>query len=221
MITEHRIARPGWVSGAIVTEYYAIRESWFTGKLVTAPGLSGRHRVDWLYAVHGVAMNGEGLGLDGRYYHFAGPYSVGWVNSAGGSTTPCWNGVWTGGHPVWLDFGWRTRGGEVTYPLAAGGWSKGVGHLVGAYGGATFEPGSSLALRYYHSVAVDPRLIPRGSRIYIPAYRNVSGGWFVAQDTGGAIIGRHIDVYRPPTPRAFGKGRLLLQARVYVIPPGA
>src|SRR5205807_1451617 len=60
VITEHRIARPGWVSGAIVTEYYAIRESWFTGKLVTAPGLSGRHRVDWLYAVHGVAMNGEG-----------------------------------------------------------------------------------------------------------------------------------------------------------------
>jgi 3D (Asp-Asp-Asp) domain-containing protein len=108
----------------------------------------------------------------------------------------------------------------VTYPLSHGGWSDGNGHLVGGYGGATFEPGASLPLRYYHAVAVDPGLIPRGSRIYIPAYRNISGGWFLAQDTGGAIIGRHLDVYRPPTEQPFGSGRLLLGQRVYVIPPG-
>ena len=108
----------------------------------------------------------------------------------------------------------------MTYPLAGGGWSNGAGHLVGDYGGTTFAGGSSQPLSYYHSVAVDPNLIPRGSRIYIPAYRRISGGWFVAQDTGGAIIGRHLDVYRPPTAQPFGTGRLLLDQRVYVIPPG-
>ena len=42
-------------------------------------------------------------------------------------------------------------------------------------------------------------MIPLGSRVYIPAYRHDGhGGWFVAQDTGGAIGGRHIDVFRPP-----------------------
>ena len=42
-------------------------------------------------------------------------------------------------------------------------------------------------------------MIPLGSRVYVPAYRNDGyGGWFVAQDTGGAINGRHIDVYRSP-----------------------
>jgi 3D (Asp-Asp-Asp) domain-containing protein len=89
-----------------------------------------------------------------------------------------------------------------------------------SYGGATFATGPSLPLRYYHSLAVDPTLIPRGSPIYIPAHRGINGGWFVAQDTGGAIIGRHLDVYRPPTVRPFGGGRLLLHERVYVIPPG-
>ena len=44
-------------------------------------------------------------------------------------------------------------------------------------------------------------MIPLGSRVYIPAYRHDGhGGWFVAQDTGGAIIGHRIDVYRSPPP---------------------
>jgi 3D (Asp-Asp-Asp) domain-containing protein len=47
------------------------------------------------------------------------------------------------------------------------------------------------------------------------------GGWFIAGDTGGAIIGRHIDVYRPPTAQPFGSGRLLLGAHVYFIPAGS
>jgi hypothetical protein len=31
-------------------------------------------------------MNGEGLGSDGRFYHFAGPYDIGWVSAEGVST---------------------------------------------------------------------------------------------------------------------------------------
>ena len=48
---------------------------------------------------------------------------------------------------------------------------------------------------FYQSVAVDPKVIPLGSRVYIPAYRNDGhGGWFIAQDTGGAD-------HRPPRRR--------------------
>ncbi len=61
------------------------------------------------------------------------------------------------------------------------------------------RPGSPLPLHFYQSIAVDPSVIPLGSRVYVPAYRNDGyGGWFLAQDTGGAIGGRHIDVYRTP-----------------------
>jgi 3D (Asp-Asp-Asp) domain-containing protein len=42
------------------------------------------------------------------------------------------------------------------------------------------------------TVAVDPRVIPMGSKLYIPGY-----GWGRAVDTGGAIQGRKIDVWLP------------------------
>ena len=218
---ERLLAHRQWLGGFIITEYYPVPERWFNGISVAAPGGSGYHRVDWLYSANGVSMEGDGIDLKGQPVHIADLGSVGWVNSAGTPTAPPRCGIhWSHGPPAWRAGGWRNSAGGVTYPLSRGGWSDGNGHLVGGYGGATFEPGASLPLRYYHSVAVDPGLIPRGSRIYIPAYRNISGGWFLAQDTGGAIIGRHLDVYRPPTAQPFGSGRLLLGQRVYVIPPG-
>lgn len=219
---ERRISRRGWLGGFIVTEYYPVPERWFDGASVQAPGNAGRHRVDWLYSASGVSMEGDGIDLRGRHVHIADLGSVGWVDASGRATVPPRCGIhWSHGPPAWRAGGWRNAGGAVTYPLAHGGWSNGAGHWVGGYGGATFEPGSSLPLHYYRTVAVDPDLIPEGSRIFIPSYRDVNGGWFVAADTGGAIIGRHIDVYRPPTPRPFGSGRLLLGVHVYVIPPGA
>lgn len=219
---EHQITRRRWLSGVIVTEYYPVPERWFNGVRVQTPGAEGRHRVDWLYSANGVSMEGDGVDLAGRPLHIANLGNVGWVNSGGRPTVPPRCGIrWSRGAPAWRAGGWRNSAGAVTYPLAAGGWSNGTGHWAGDYGGTTFARGASLPLSYYHSVAVDPKLIPRGSRIYVPAYRNISGGWFVAQDTGGAIIGRHLDVYRPPTSQPFGTGRLMLGQRVYVIPPGA
>jgi len=219
---ERRIAHRQWLGGVIITEYYPVPESWSDGAPVSSPGLPGHHRVDWLYSAKGVSMEGDGVDLAGHHVHIQDLGAVGWVNAAGQHTVPPHCGVhWSRGAPAWRAGGWRNRAGAVTYPLAGAGWSNGAGHWVGDYGGATFAQGASLPLRYYRSVAVDPKLIPRGSRIYIPAYRYISGGWFLAQDTGGAIIGRHIDVYRPPTAERFGSGRLLLHQRVYVIPPGA
>jgi 3D (Asp-Asp-Asp) domain-containing protein len=218
---ERPVERRRWLSGFIVTEYYPVPERWFNGVTVRAPGNSGRHRVDWLYSANGVSMEGDGIDVAGDHVHIADLGSAGWVNSAGTPTVPPRCGIrWSHGPPAWRAGGWRNSAGAVTYPLSRGGWSDGVGHWVRGYGGATFAPGSSLPLHYYRSVAVDPGLIPRGSRLYIPAYRAINGGWFVAEDTGGAIIGRHIDVYRPPTAQPFGSGRLLLGERVYVIPPG-
>jgi 3D (Asp-Asp-Asp) domain-containing protein len=70
---------------------------------------------------------------------------------------------------------------------------------------------------YWRSLAVDPRVIPLGTRIYIPAYRHDGyGGWFVAQDTGGAVGGRHVDVYRSPPASPADTGADLTRERVFV-----
>lgn len=219
-MTERRITTPRWVSGAVVTEYYPVRESWFSGRPVRARGFSGRHRVDWLFGPHGLAMNGEGLGRDGRYYHFAGSYDIGWVNGSGAGTTPCWNGIWTGGRPAWLAFGWRNVQGRVTYPLHGGGWSDGrPARYVPAPVPLQFRVGRARSQPFWHTVATDPHAIPRGSRVFIPAYcPTPARGWFRALDTGGAIIGFHVDVYRSP-PRSL-ELRSLRHQRIYVVPPG-
>jgi 3D (Asp-Asp-Asp) domain-containing protein len=217
---EHLITRPRWLRGVAITEYYSSPERWFAGRNVPVPGLPGRHRVDWLYSSRGVAMEGDGIGLDGRHYHIDALGTGGWVNRNGHLTRPgrCAS-RWSRGRPAWLAGGWRNRQGEVTFPLASGGWSNGPGSRERSYQGVTFAPGSSLPLRAYRTLAVDPRLIPRGSRVYIPYYKGISGGWFVAQDTGGAIIGRHVDVYRPPTASPADGGRFLQGQKIFVVPP--
>lgn len=51
----------------------------------------------------------------------------------------------------------------------------------------------------YFSIAVDPTVIPYGSYVWIDAMKR----WFRADDTGGAIIGRHIDIYVGTQPLVF------------------
>jgi 3D (Asp-Asp-Asp) domain-containing protein len=180
--------------------------------------LRGKHRIDWLYSATGVSMEGEGIGLDGRLYHIDALGHGGWVTASGALTSP-FDG-WSAGAPYWRAGGyWKNRRGGVTYPLAAGGWSAGTGRHYVALRGVSFASGPSQPLHFWQSIAVDPSVIPLGSRVYIPAYRHDGhGGWFVAADTGGAISGHHVDVYRKP-PAHPDSGAYLTGQRVYVIRP--
>lgn len=188
--TSRPITRPRWLSSAYVTEYFPVRETWFTGRLVAANGIPGKHRSDWLYGPRGVAMNGEGLGRDGRYYRFAGPYDDGWVNAAGEHTSGCWTGHWSNGLPA-----------RVASPSRA-----------------RFTLGRS-SFPFWKTVAVDRHLVPTGSRVFIRRYCDTPAhGWFTALDTGGAIIGAHFDVYRAP-PRKLVL-RSFRDQKVFVLPPG-
>ena len=208
-----------WLRGVTVTEYWPAPESWFIGRLVKVPGLTGLHRIDWLYSAIGVSMQGQGIGLDGQLYHIDSLGNAGWVTIAGRTTSPGAGG-WSGGAPYWRAGGyWRNRSGQVTYPLLGGGWSNQRGRSYVPLRGVTFAPGPALKLSYYQSLAVDPAVIPLGSRVYIPAYRQDGhGGWFIAADTGGAIAGRHVDVYRTPPAAPSDAGQDLARQRIYVIP---
>lgn len=214
------ISKPRWVNDVLVSEYYPVPESWFVGERVAAPGLPGKHRVDWLYSARGLTMEGDGYGTDGRQYHVESPGSAGWVNERG-EHTRAGNGSWSKGAPFWRSVGWRNRRGAVTFQLEGGGWSRGIGEKHVPERGITFGPGPSRPLAFYKSVAVDPTLIPLGSTVYIGAYKHTAGhGWFTAGDTGGAIDGRHVDVYRSPPASMDDQGQTLAGQRIYVVPPG-
>ena len=214
-----RHSHGSWFSAVTVTEYWPAPESWFTGQLVSAPGLPGEHRIDWLYSATGVSMQGEGITLSGQLVHLDAPGDGGWVTAGGQPTDPLTG--WAAGPPFWRAGAyWRNRHGAVTFPLAAGGWSNGTGSRYVPLRDVSFAPGPSLPLTFLGSIAVDPRVIPLGSRVYIPAYRKDGhGGWFVAQDTGGGIEGRHVDVYRRPPASPTDGGQYLVGQRIYVIRP--
>lgn len=215
------IARARWLGDVTVTEYYPVPEAWFVGRKVATPGLITRHRIDWLYSAAGVSMQGTGIDLQGNLVHIDALGRGGWVTDRGRPSVPG-RGGWAGGPPYWRAGAyWLSRLHRVTYPLEAGGWSNGRGRKYVPLPDVTFAEGASKPLRFYRSIAVDPRLIPLGSRVYIAAYRRTAGrGWFRAEDVGGAIVGRHVDVYRSPPTEPFGAAQRLDDERIYVIPPG-
>lgn len=59
-------------------------------------------------------------------------------------------------------------------------------------------------------VAVDPKVIPLGTRLFVPGY-----GKGIAADTGTAIKGRIIDLWMPSTPEARRWGRRTVVITVY------
>ncbi len=210
-----QIAKPTWLTNVKITEYFPAPEAWFKGRKIAVPGLNTRHRVDWLYSARGVSMQGEGKGLDGRMYHINGMGVGGWVNNFGTPWCVCAGVYWrAGGY-------WLNAKGQFTWPYDLGGWYRGVGVRFKPLAEVNFQDGPARALVPNESVAVDTDLIALGSRIYIPAYKKLTGGsgWYYADDTGGAIIGRHLDIYRVAPTSSDDPGRTTDDARIYVIPP--
>lgn len=219
--SDERVAKPRWLDRVLITQYYPAPERWFRGKRVAAPGLEGLHRVDWLYSGRGLSMEGDGVGLDGRRYHIYKTGEQGWVDELGKPTFPGAGG-WTRGFPFWRGVGWRNKKGEVTFPLEDGTWHRGRPKRYIEPAGITFGTGPSRALDYWRSVAVDPDVIPLGSRIFSTAFCATPGrGWAEAEDIGGAIIGRHLDLYRPAPPSIDTPSEVWTNARIFVLPPAA
>ncbi|MCX7732476.1 MAG: 3D domain-containing protein [candidate division WOR-3 bacterium] len=86
----------------------------------------------------------------------------------------------------------RLRDGRCISYLKGSGRVKVVDRFLG-HGGFT--------LTELKSIAVDPEIIPLGSKLYIPQFEGVSvngrqlNGVFYAHDIGGAVKGKHIDVF--------------------------
>ncbi len=86
----------------------------------------------------------------------------------------------------------RLRDGRCISYLKRQGRAKVVDEFLG-FGGHT--------LTELKSIAVDPRIIPLGSTIYIPQAANVVvdgkplSGIFYAHDIGSAVKGKHIDIF--------------------------
>ena len=63
-----------------------------------------------------------------------------------------------------------------------------------------------------HTIAVDPRVIPYGSTVYIEGL-----GTFVAEDCGGGIKGNRIDIFYNTHSEALNSGVTALNPTVYLI----
>ncbi len=91
------------------------------------------------------------------------------------------------------------------YDMASRGDMRSL--FVSATGYSAYDPGNSPYTAMgtpvrYGVIAVDPSVIPLGSRVYIPGY-----GVAVAEDTGGAIQGNRIDVAFDSHEQALEFGR--------------
>jgi peptidoglycan hydrolase CwlO-like protein len=81
-----------------------------------------------------------------------------------------------------------------------------------AYSDNGFTASGSMTTRNpngYSTIAVDPRVIPLGTRVYVQGY-----GYAIAADTGGAIQGKIIDVFFPSDAEAESWGRKTVQVTI-------
>ena len=196
-------------------------EKWFQGRRLRTPGLTRRARVDWLYSARGVSMEGDGIGLDGKRYHIDSLGSAGWINKLGRATSP-------GGERLEQRRAVVAQRPHLVQPQRPADLPALGRRLVSRDARAATCPTRASASRPgprpTSRTGRASRSTPTSSRwaasIYVPAYKSINGGWFVAADVGGAVSGKHIDVFRPPPSKPFGDGRYLQDQRMLVVPPG-
>lgn len=85
-----------------------------------------------------------------------------------------------------------------------------TGYSAGPAGGSISNWTATGVRCTYGAVAVDPRLIPLGSKLYIEGY-----GYGFACDTGGAIKGKHIDLAFDSARAAMNHGKS--RTRVWIL----
>lgn len=99
-----------------------------------------------------------------------------------------------------------SRGGDATY-------SRSLTCIATAYSDSGRTASGMTTSRNpggYSTIAVDPRVIPMGSKLYIPGY-----GYAIAADTGGAIKGNKVDLYVSSSSEAYAWG--VRTVTVYVL----
>ena len=200
-----------------LTYYWFAAESGFVGKKMKATGIAGTYREDFLYSARGVPMEGTGTSATGARVHYAGSTGGGWVNRAGKPTSPRASG-WSNGAPYWRNGGYRTTTGAVTFKLANGQWANGLAGVEPPLPyHDRFGSGAGTDVTEWLSIATDLGVIARGTRVYVPQLAgSPARGCFRADDTGGAIIGTHIDVFVPQT----NLGGLPTSSEVTTLGPG-
>ncbi len=195
---EQRVNPKGWVKtgsqynyisaqGQKVTGWNKIDSFWYhfdnSGTM-----LRGWQEIDgnWYYLHAGGAMQIGWLNLGGNWYYFhaGGSMAKGEMNIGGKKYFFKDNGV--------MATGTFTMNGK-TYVCTPSGEFVGSGkQLISNASAYTGHSITSTGQRpYWGSIAVDPRVIPYGSKVYIPYYNKV----FVANDCGGAIKGTKIDIF--------------------------
>lgn len=122
--------------------------------------------------------------------------------------------------PVTAVFAYGTGGTVATARSSATRFSYAIDVTATAYTygdsgswGDVTATGKSVQVGY---VAVDPRVIPLGSRLYITYPDGSAGyGFAVAEDTGGAIKGNRVDLFYETREEAIQFGRRKM--KVYVL----
>ncbi|MGN0847045.1 MAG: 3D domain-containing protein [Kiritimatiellia bacterium] len=92
----------------------------------------------------------------------------------------------------WFGFGW---------PVYASGLLKGKPKKVGVTARGTAAKRGT--------IAADPKVFPFGTRLRVPGY-----GDGVVEDVGGAVVGRHIDIWFPSHAEARKWGTKTMEVEV-------
>jgi len=144
-------------------------------------GNTGMFNRAFLYSFYGVPGQGSGKSHDGRIVKYRSG-GGGWLN-IDGQPTEYKDGAWTNGSPFWI-----ANEESLSFTILSSRL-----YTAGTYDWDIYP---------WYSIATDPREIPAGSIVYIKELADKKllngetlNGYFMATDTGGAIQGKHIDVF--------------------------